>query len=72
VVVRVEPALGEPLPQPLAGIVQRLVESAAIAAEALGEDVDRDAVERDRDQHLALTGGEAALDLLAQGRDQLA
>ena len=41
------------------GVVQRLVERAARRAEALGEDVDRDVLKRDRDEHRALVGSSA-------------
>ena len=52
--------------------MQRLVERSAGRVEPLGEDVDRDAVERDRDEHLALVGAEPAADRVAQGAEQLA
>src|SRR4051794_6447589 len=42
------------LPELAAGVMQRLVQRAARRAEPLGEHVDRDAVERERDEHLAL------------------
>src|SRR5204863_1150141 len=66
-----EAALLERCSQLAAGIVQGLVEGASGGGEALGEDVDGHVVERHRDQDLPLAVAEAALDLLAQGREQL-
>ena len=52
--------------------MQRLVERAAGRVQPLGEDVDRDAVQRDRDEHLALVGAERVADRVAQRTQQLA
>ena len=47
-------------------VVEGLVEGAAGRVEPLGEHVDRDAVERERDQHLALVRAQLALDRFAE------
>src|SRR4051812_31863697 len=49
-----ESGRGELPPQLAASVVQRLVQRAPGRAEALGEDIDRHAVEGERDKHLAL------------------
>ena len=64
--------VGEPPPQLAARVVQRLVERAARRREPLGEHVDRDAVERERDEHAALMRRQALLDRLLQGLQELA
>src|SRR4051795_1594046 len=53
-------------------VVQGLVESAARRVEAIREDIDRNVVERQRDQHAALMRGQALLDPALQRRQQLA
>ena len=58
-------------PELAPGVVQRLVERAACRAEALGEDVDRDALEREGDEHGALMGGQGGRDRLRTAREQL-
>src|SRR5262249_29843968 len=70
VTVGAEPADGEPGAQLLPSVVQILVEGAARGLEALGEDVDRDLVDRDRHQHLAPPGAQR-FDLLADRAEEL-
>src|SRR3954447_21420640 len=53
-------------------IVESLVQSAARRAQPVGQDVDRDAVERDRDQHAALMRRELAADGVTDGANELA
>ena len=51
--------------------MQRLVERAAGSVQPLSQDIDRDIAERDRDQHLALVGGQPAPAVLPQRREQV-
>jgi hypothetical protein len=57
-----EPARGERRAELEAGVVDRLVERPAGRVESLGQDVDRDVVERGGDEELALAWSEVALD----------
>ena len=56
----------------LARVVERLVERAASGAHAIGEHVDRHAVQGERDEHASLVGGEHLGDGTLQGLEQLA
>ena len=54
-----------------ASVVERLVERAATRVEAVCEDVDRHAVQRERDEHAALVRRQDVLDRVLQRREQL-
>jgi hypothetical protein len=58
-------------PQLAACVVQRLVQRAPCRRQPLGEDVDRDAVERQRREDLALVRGELRADRVADRAEQL-
>src|SRR3954447_17051783 len=58
-------------PQLAPRVVQRLVERPPRAPEPLGEHVDRDAVERQRAEHLALVRGKRVANGVAQRAQQL-
>src|SRR3954454_10215488 len=60
------------LPQLAPGVVQGLVERAAGRAESLRQHVDRDAVERQRHEHLALARGQLGANRALQGMEELA
>lgn len=65
-------ALGEPSAEAAPGVVERLVQRAAWRGQAFGEHVDRDAVDRKRDQDLALVGRELVGDAFAGGAQRFA
>jgi hypothetical protein len=67
-----KPAFAEVCAQLVAGVVQGLVEGAAGRAEALGEDVDRHAVECQCDEHAPLMRRERLGNCALQGSDELA
>src|SRR6476620_5981598 len=54
------------------GVVKGLVERAPGGAQSLSEHVDRDTIECDRNEHLALTLGQDLCDRTLDGREQLA
>ena len=54
------------------GVVQGLVERAAVCAQAFGEDVDRDAVEGQRDENAPLVRRQNFGDRALQRLEQLA
>ena len=55
-------------PEFLPCVVQRLVAGRG-GVQPLSQDIDRDIAERDRDQHLALVGGQPGPAVLPQRRD---
>jgi len=59
-------------PQLLPGVVQHLVERAAVRVQALGEDVDRHAVDREGDENTALVRSQHVLDRRLQRLQELA
>ena len=65
---RVEAAAGKLDAKLAAGVVQGLVERAARGPEPLGEDVDRHAVERERDEDIALVRRQGPVDRLGERR----
>lgn len=67
-----EASLGELGAQLSPRVVQCLVERAAGRVEPFGQHVDRHLVERERDQHLALVPGQAAVDRVLERLHQLA
>ena len=66
-----ELAIGERGSELAAGVVDGLVERSAGGVEALGEDVDRDVVECDGEEDLALVAAEVAFDRAPQGGELL-
>ena len=62
----------EVLSQLATRVVQRLVEGAAGGRQAIGEDVDRNAVQRERDEHATLVRRQHVGDRNLQRREQLA
>ena len=53
-------------------VVQSLVESAAVSVQPLGQDVDRDAVQGERDEHTSLVRRQHLCDRALQSLEQLA
>src|SRR5919109_4478920 len=60
------------LPQLPTRVVQRLVQGIAVRAQTLGEYVDRDAVQGERDEHATLVWRQNLLDRALEHREQLA
>ena len=59
-------SISERVAQLAARVVQRLVERPARGVQALGEDVDRNAIDRQRNQDAALMAGQVRVDALRE------
>src|SRR6185437_6608914 len=70
--IDLQAAAGEPRAELAPSVVERLVEGSSSRVQASRQDIDGNVVQRDRDEHVSLVGGEVYLDRLLQSPQDLA